>query len=127
MTEDYLSLISAGEVWVAEHDGVLAGLLVLKVKSDHVLLDNVAVAPVFQGSGLGTQLLDFTDRYASEHGFTEVRLYTNEAMTENLGYYRRRGFVETHRATDRGYRRVFFAKRLARAARVARSLRHTPM
>lgn len=53
MTEDYLSLSSAGEVWVAEHDGVLAGLLVLKLKSDHVLLDNVAVAPDFQAPDWG--------------------------------------------------------------------------
>lgn len=38
--------------------------------------------------------------------------YTNEAMAENLAYYPRHGFAETHRATDHGYRRVFFTKRL---------------
>jgi ribosomal protein S18 acetylase RimI-like enzyme len=112
MTEDYPSLVSTGGVWVAEHDGVLVGLLVLKVESDHVLLDNVAVSPDAQGAGIGTQLLDFTDNYAREHGLAEVRLYTNEAMTENIAYYPRHGFVETHRATDHGYRRVFFTKHL---------------
>jgi hypothetical protein len=43
-------------------------------------------------------------------GLPEIRLYTNEAMTENLGYYPRRGYRETHRATQNGYRRVFFSK-----------------
>jgi hypothetical protein len=43
-------------------------------------------------------------------GLPEVRLYTNEAMTENLDYYPRRGYRETHRATQNGYRRVFFSK-----------------
>jgi GNAT superfamily N-acetyltransferase len=112
MTADYPSLVSADRVWVAEQDGVLAGLLVLVRETDHVLLDNVAVCPRFQGAGIGAQLLDFTENFARENGLAEIRLYTNEAMTENLAYYPRHGFVETHRATDRGYRRVFFTKHL---------------
>lgn len=57
-------------------------------------------------------MLDFADAQAREHGLAEVRLYTNEAMTENLAYYPRHGYVETRRATDHGYRRVFFTKQL---------------
>ncbi len=34
-------------------------------------------------------------------------------MTENLAFYARRGFVETHRAVVDGYRRVFLCKRLS--------------
>ncbi|MCI2417912.1 GNAT family N-acetyltransferase [Saccharopolyspora sp. K220] len=112
MKEDYRALVETGGVWVAERDGVLVGLLVLKLEPDHVLLDNVAVSPDAQGSGLGARLLEFTDDQARQHGVAEVRLYTNEAMAENLAYYARRGFVETHRAVDHGYRRVFFTKRL---------------
>jgi N-acetylglutamate synthase-like GNAT family acetyltransferase len=111
MKADYQTLVDTGGVWVAERDDVLVGLLVLKFESDHVLLDNVAVSPEAQGGGIGGRLLDFTDEQAREHGVSEVRLYTNEAMTENLAYYASRGFVETHRATDHGYRRVFFTKR----------------
>lgn len=44
---------------------------------------------------------------------TEIRLYTNEAMTENLAYYPRHGYTETHRAEQDGFRRVYFRKRLA--------------
>jgi hypothetical protein len=40
----------------------------------------------------------------------EIRLYTNEAMTENLAYYPRRGYTETHRAAEDGFNRVFFRK-----------------
>jgi hypothetical protein len=42
----------------------------------------------------------------------EVRLYTNEAMTENLAYYPRHGYTETHRGQQDGFHRVFFRKRL---------------
>lgn len=42
----------------------------------------------------------------------EVRLYTSAAMTENLAYYSRQGYTETHRAHHDGIHRVFFRKRL---------------
>ena len=42
----------------------------------------------------------------------EIRPYTKAAMTENLSYYPRRGYTETHRAHQDGFHRVFFRKRL---------------
>jgi ribosomal protein S18 acetylase RimI-like enzyme len=114
MNEDYSALIGTGNVWVAQDDGVPMGLLVLKVKADHVLLDNIAVSPEFQRAGIGAQLLAFTDGYARDHGLAEIRLYTNEAMAENIAYYSRHGFAETHRGMNHGYRRVFFTRRLDR-------------
>jgi hypothetical protein len=33
-------------------------------------------------------------------------------MTENLTYYPRRGYTETHRMQQDGFQRVFFRKRL---------------
>jgi hypothetical protein len=45
----------------------------------------------------------------------QVRLYTNAAMTENVGYYARHGYRETHRALDEGFDRVFFVKDLSPA------------
>jgi len=41
-----------------------------------------------------------------------VRLCTNEVMDENLGYYERHGFQETHRSVVGPYRRVHFRRRL---------------
>ena len=36
-----------------------------------------------------------------------IRLYTNAAMTENLSMYAHMGFVETHRAIEKGFNRVY--------------------
>jgi GNAT superfamily N-acetyltransferase len=79
-------------------------------RPDHLLLDNVAVAPDAQGMGIGAQLLRLADETAARSGLGEIRLFTNEAMTENLGYYARKGYVETGRGVQDGYRRVFFRK-----------------
>ncbi len=84
MTADYGMLIEAGGVFVAERSGAVAGLLVHHVGAGHLLLANVAVSPGAQGAGLGARLLAFTEDRAREFGLPEVRLYTNEAMVENI-------------------------------------------
>jgi ribosomal protein S18 acetylase RimI-like enzyme len=73
-------------------------------------LETVAVAPAAQGHGYGALLLGRAEDDAAELGLPEVRLYTNEAMTENLTFYPRHGYRETHRAVENGFRRVYFSK-----------------
>jgi GNAT superfamily N-acetyltransferase len=112
MTADYAAAVGRGEVWVAVGDGAVAGLLVLVPAPDHLLLENVAVRPAVQGTGVGARLLALAEDQARRLGLPEVRLYTNVAMTENLVYYPRHGYVETHRAEGGGFSRVYFTKRL---------------
>jgi len=115
MKADYAKIIDDGYAWVAERHDHLVGLLVLQPGEDHMMLENVAVAPEVQGLGVGARLLRLAEEQAQEQGLPEVRLYTNEAMTENLTYYPRHGYRETHRSTQDGYHRVFFTKVIARS------------
>jgi len=78
-----------------------------------MLLDNVAVAPFAQGLGLGRKMLEFAERAARDAGFRSIRLYTNEAMTENVSLYSRIGYCETHGAEEKGLRRVYMTKQLS--------------
>lgn len=112
MLDDYQALIDAGHVTVAEGDGVVQGLLVLRPQDNEMLLDNVAVAPAAQGSGFGRLLLRFAERAAIEAGYSSIKLYTNEAMVENIKLYTRNGYVETHRVEEKGLRRVYMRKHL---------------
>jgi ribosomal protein S18 acetylase RimI-like enzyme len=112
MLEDYAALVRAGEVWVLAEGGEVLGVLVMRPAEDHLFVDNVAVAPGHQGRGLGRELLAFAEARARRDGLSEVRLYTNEKMHENLAVYARLGFEETGRRLDGGYQRVFMRKRL---------------
>jgi ribosomal protein S18 acetylase RimI-like enzyme len=112
MLDDYDRLIRAGRVQVIEHDGAVHGVLVLIPQEDAMLLDNVAVLPSAHGLGLGRKLLEFAERAAVEAGYRSMRLYTNEAMTENIGLYTRIGYRETHRVEEKGLRRVYMTKPL---------------
>lgn len=112
MTADYSAAVRSGQAWVAVAGGQVAGLLVLIVHQDYLHIENIAVLPSAQQRGIGARLLAAAEDQARAHGLGEIRLYTNEGMSENLAYYPKRGYVETHRAEQAGFRRVFFSKRL---------------
>jgi GNAT superfamily N-acetyltransferase len=110
VNQDYSEVLGETVSWLAEADNALVGVIVSRFYADHLLIENVAVLPSAQGHGVGTQLLKVAEDHALAHGVHEIRLYTNEAMTENLVFYPRRGYREIGRAEQDGYRRVFFRK-----------------
>jgi ribosomal protein S18 acetylase RimI-like enzyme len=115
MSDDYSALIEKWCVYVLSRENKLAGMLVLLPEDEAMLLDNVAVHPDMQGRGYGRALIAFAEKLSIERGFTAIRLYTNEAMIENVRLYERLGFVETHRAEEKGFRRVYMTKPLVRS------------
>lgn len=110
MLDDYPTLIAAQTVWVCQGGSEIAGAVVLKPTPDHLLLDNIAVAPAWQGRGIGRMLLDFADAEARRSGFTELRLYTHVLMHENQALYANRGWEEYGRGEQDGFHRVFMRK-----------------
>ncbi len=113
MLDDYATLIDEDAVSVLDEGGDIRAIIVLLPQPDHLLLDNIAVRPDSQGTGLGRLLIAFGEAEARRLGFDEVRLYTHQTMVENVTLYTRLGFVETGRGRDNGYDRVFMTKRLA--------------
>ena len=107
MLDDYPALVRAHQAWVAQDAGGVAGVIVLLPEPDYLLLDNIAVAPARHGQGVGKALLRFAEDEARRRGFTELRLYTNEMMTETVALYARTGWTETGRGEQAGFRRVF--------------------
>jgi GNAT superfamily N-acetyltransferase len=112
MLLDYPAAIRSGAVWVAIEDNAVAGFVLLEDEVDALLLDVLAVSPAAQGRGLGARLLAFAESEARARGYLRITLYTNAAMTENLAYYPRHGYVETGRETVSDRHRVFFRKDL---------------
>ena len=112
MLDDYAVRVAESVVWVIEEGGSVDGIIVLVPKPDHLLLDNVAVAPERQDLGLGRLLLAFAEAEALRRGYREIRLYTHQTMIENQRLYAAIGYRETGRGTEAGYDRVFMRKRL---------------
>ncbi len=116
MRDDYGELIAEHDVTVVEHDGEVVAVLVVKEASEGFLLDNVAVAPSAQGTGVGRHLLELAEAKARERGYDSIYLYTQEIMTENQALYARAGYVEYARRHELGLDRIYLRKQLAPGA-----------
>lgn len=112
MLDDYAARVAAGEVTVCAEADAIAGVLVLEAAADHLLVDNIAVAPDWQGRGVGRRLLDFADAEARRGGYAELRLYTHVLMHENIVLYLHMGWQEYARGEQAGFQRVFMRKPL---------------
>ena len=114
VSEDYGPLIAAGAVWLVARDGSDIAVAVLEPGPDHLLIFSLAVLPEARG-GIGRFLLEFAEEHARAAGLPEVRLYTNERMTRNIGIYRQAGYRETGRMPNPkrpGWISVHMAKRI---------------
>lgn len=112
MVADFQAQIAAGQVYVGEADGAVAGFVVLYPRRDHLHVENVAVFPARQGLGLGRALLAFAEKEARRRGLAAIELYTNVKMTENLALYPRLGYREIDRREEAGFSRVFYRKEI---------------
>jgi len=112
MSDDYQQVVRDYQVTVAEHDAVLAGVIVLRVTDEGFLIDNVAVHPAHRGRGLGRALLGLAEAEARRAGFGSIYLYTHEKMTENLVLYSKIGYAEYDRRRQGGFSRVYLRKHL---------------
>lgn len=110
MTMDYLAALNEFDVWIAEHRGTKAGLLVLQHEQDHTVIYSVAVLPSCSGQGIGKLLLRHAEQVAVEKRFNQLRLYTYELMTRNLAIYRSFGYVDSHITEYKGLKVIHLKK-----------------
>jgi ribosomal protein S18 acetylase RimI-like enzyme len=109
LLRDYGEAVDAGVIWVAGNPVV--GLISLIRDDDDVLfIENLAVHPDQQGTGLGRRLMGFAEQHARERGITRLGLFTHEVMTENQAIYHHLGYHVTDRRTEDGYHRVYMEK-----------------
>jgi GNAT superfamily N-acetyltransferase len=110
MLRDYAPEVEQGVLWVA--GAPVTGLISLIPEDHSLLVENIAVHPAAQGTGLGRALMDFAEQQARKLRLPRLTLYTHEVMTENQAIYAHLGYRETARRTEDGRRRVFMLKEL---------------
>lgn len=92
MTANYDTAVRLNRVDLAHVEGKLAGLIETIDRSDHLLIENVAVAPQWHGQGFGRALMAHAETVARAAGYREVRLYTNKLFAENVRLYLALGY-----------------------------------
>jgi len=92
MGTDYEAAIRNHRIDLASWEGRLAGLIETIRHADHLLIENVAVDPAFQGRGIGRALMAHAEQLARAQGLNEIRLYTNGKFEANIALYLRLGY-----------------------------------
>ncbi|MFI9294128.1 GNAT family N-acetyltransferase [Streptomyces gardneri] len=108
MEYDHAANVAAGRVFVVGDP--VTGLVVVIPEADHLYLDEIAVHPDAQGTGLGRVLMEWVEARARQLGLPEVRLLTNAMMWENQKLYERYGYEVVERRADGPYDRIHYRK-----------------
>ena len=102
---NYAQVFADYEVYLAERDGTLEGVLILEPRAADLLIWSVATAPAAQGRGVGNRMLAFAETRARELGLSRIRLYTGEPLIANIAWYTRHDYMH-ERLEDMGDRRI---------------------
>lgn len=87
------SYVPKSHVYAANDRSGLAGMLVLRSRSNQVIeIMNVAVTPAKQHQGYGRALLTFARQWAIERGYRTVRIATGTTSLWQLYLYQQCGF-----------------------------------
>lgn len=96
------------ELYVARHDGQIIGTFLLHLIETLVggggrscALHSVSVAAAARGKGAGATILRFCEDRARALGATKLTLVSGNQRADAHRFYRREGYVETHRAFAR--------------------------
>lgn len=92
MTADYDRAVREHLIDLLFAEGSLVALVESIREPDHLLIENLAVAPEHQRRGYGLRMLRHAESLARELGFAELRLYTNKLFVENIAFYRKHGY-----------------------------------
>lgn len=98
--------IQNNELYILSNNGEIMGVICLNTqqeaewslvnwldKNGHVLIiHRLAVHPLFQGQGFARQLMNFAENFASQSGYTSIRLDAYTGNKSALTLYERRDY-----------------------------------
>lgn len=113
MKADHAVAIRDHRVDLLHADGVLAGLIEMIPEPQWLLIENLAVAPAFQGRGCARILLAQAEQTAKLLQLAGLRLFTNKQFASNVGLYLHQGFAVDREEPFMGGFTVYMSKPLA--------------
>lgn len=92
MIEKYLY---AGECFLAENEGEVAGVFVLMPNTAaEIELKNISVAEKYQDQGVGKEILKYVIRIAKLEGYDSLIVKTADVSTAAIAFYKKMKFEE---------------------------------
>jgi ribosomal protein S18 acetylase RimI-like enzyme len=92
MRADYEVAVRSHRIDLLHAGGKLIALIEMIVETDHLLIENLAVSPAFQGRGFGRKLLAHAEHVAAALEKPCLKLYTNKLFAANVELYKSAGY-----------------------------------
>ena len=112
MLSNHAANVIEHEIHLAEIDDTPAGVLELNIEEDCLFIENLAVHPNLQGSGIALELLKFAENRCREARMPMLRLLTNQKFETNIAFYLKRGFCHEYDSEYKGGIAVHMVKRI---------------
>ena len=95
-----------GQIFFAINDGKAIGTAAMVLVEESIFeLSKMAVAPNYQGLGIGRRIVDECIKFAKYHKAQEIFLITNDKLLPALELYRSSGFELDENYDDNRYER----------------------
>ena len=88
-----LTVLERETVFVAEAEPSPAGYVALEPRGASVRIDQLLVAPAYEGQGVGHQLLEWAEGYAISRGARSLEIVVEPDNVAARDFYRRYGFA----------------------------------
>ena len=89
--------VYGGQCYLAQSGEKIIGALVLLAVSREVMeVMNISVAKVWQGRGIGRQLLRHAVKVAKDEGYSRLRIATGNSSIGQMALYQQEGFELSH-------------------------------
>jgi ribosomal protein S18 acetylase RimI-like enzyme len=89
------------QLFVAEEDAGIVGFASLRTRNGECELSGIVVLESAAGRGVGTRLLRKATDTAKRRGFGSVLLKTEMANARAISFYKRNGFTQTGKRTEK--------------------------
>ena len=99
-------------IFVCEKNSKIVAFAIIVTLGKKKLLNNIAVDPIFQQKKIGTYFIHYIEKYFKRKKVYLYELYTNEKMIENIRWYQKLGFKKFKKITEKGFKRVYFRKKI---------------
>jgi ribosomal-protein-alanine N-acetyltransferase len=90
--ESLLESASHGLAWVAELDGIVAGILIGRIAADEFEILNLAVGKAARRQGVATRLVSTALEFARSAGAQQTYLEVRASNEGGIAFYTRMGF-----------------------------------
>ena len=85
--------LDGGDVFVVEYEAKPIAAFVLKEMNAQTMeIKNIAVAPEWQGNGIGTRILEYAIDTSRRRGYGTITVGTCDQCDREIAFYRKSGF-----------------------------------